>query len=831
MLNRRTNRPNVCLRRGCGVLALVLLVSPIAAAEPARQSPNPVVELSSGERLRLQVWADAAQRDWLSAHEFDIAGHALGEGWVEVITDAAGAAQLATAGFRFDTLEVRSGPQPLAGMNCMEPNNVNCYADPAEVEAFLDGVVADHPAITRKVALGTSLQGRTIWGLLVSDNAALDEDELAVLFSGAHHAREVMTPEVVMDTIDQLTDLYGSDPDITGWVDDYAIWCVPIVNPDGVEIVHTIDDFWRKNARDNDSSGTLNNQDGVDLNRNYEWGWGNQCAGSSSTWSSQTYRGVSEGSEPEIQAMAALGNRIRPVFDIEYHSYGEDVFYAMSCDPQFNPKLTTIAGPNRDISRVIAEAYAAVIVQADGGVGYGAAPFGSRVDGTGRDHQFHENGAIAFVTEVNTSAEGGFHPDFDTYRDVTVQGQRPGWQFLLDRISGPAIGGLVLDAVTGQPVAADVSLDEMLLPDGKRLTSRGDTGRFHVIVVDGSYTLRVSAPGYQDFGTNVAVAGTWVPTDVNLVPNGSSLVVSDDLEDPATPTTWTAGDASDTATFGLWTWGVPEGTHVGTVILGDLEFGNARFDRTPGEGKHAFVTGNAPGGNIGIDDVDGGVTTLTSPSYDLSGLYGVEIAWQRWFRNDPIDPGDNLVTEVSVDGGPWLGLETLTASTSTPDATPAWTPAAVRLDDVAAPTADVRLRVRANDGVIDNTVEAAIDDLTIRGYGLAAQGQIVNVALSGGATTVLDWDVVTGAPDALYDVARGDLANLGGAGGGVTLGPLTCIEENSIDTSTAGDADSAVPAVGEAFFYVVRFNLGFSTGEWGRGSAGGLRTGTGGCSP
>ena len=58
-------------------------------------------------------------------------------------------------------------------------------------------------------------------------------------------------------------------------------------------------------------NGTRCNARGVDLNRNYEWGWGNQCQGSSGTTTGETYRGPYEGSEPEAQAMIGLGRRIR----------------------------------------------------------------------------------------------------------------------------------------------------------------------------------------------------------------------------------------------------------------------------------------------------------------------------------------------------------------------------------------------------------------------------------------------------------------------------------------------------------------------------------------
>ena len=802
---------------------------------------SPAATPEKREILRLKVLADAEGRDRLSAEGFDISGHNLPEGWVEVITNTEGLARLQREGFALELVERQEGPRPLGWTATVpdEPPGTDVplpdtrYTDPLELESFLNQVAADHPLITRLVNLGTSHQGRTIWGMMISDNAAQDEDELAVLFSGAHHSREVMTPEVVMDTIDHLTDNYGIDPDITAKVDSYQIWCVPMVNPDGVNIVHTQDDTWRKNARDNNTDGIINLFDGVDLNRNYEWGWGGQCLGSSGTPLSGTYHGPSEASEPETRAMVELGRTIRPVFDVEYHSFGEDVLYAMSCDPNvFSPTLSTIVDPDKSISRVIGEEYASRIVQADGQLGFTPAPFGSRVDGVGRDHQYHENGAISFVTEVNSSLEGSFRPDFALWRDPTVEGQRAGWLWLVDRIAGPAVGGLVLDAVTGTPVAADISLDQMQIPDGKRQSSRQDTGRFHIIVVPGFYTLRVSAPGYDEAVVFLNVGTTWNPVQVDLQPLGSSTIIAEDFEDSQNAAAWTVGPGGGTSVFGQWEWGEPEGTHVGDAQGGTLQFGNARFDRTPGEGSSAFVTGNLTAAGFTDDDVDNGTTTLTSPGFNLGGFYAVEASWHRWFRNDPLDPLDTLVAEVSADGGQtWEILEILFATTATADASPAWVPTSVRLDDLVALGPDIRLRFKASDTGADHTVEAAIDDLEIRGFSLPIQGEINGVRVTDRDNTVLQWDPLIGAGDAVYDVVRGALASLSGGPAGVDLGPLACIEEDSPDTATSGNPDTTTPPPGTGWFYTVRFNLGFTTGGWGAGSEGGTREGTGGCLP
>jgi formylglycine-generating enzyme required for sulfatase activity len=96
-------------------------------------------------------------------------------------------------------------------------------------------------------------------------------------------------------------------------------------------------------------------------------------------------------------------------------------------------------------------------------------------------------------------------------------------------------------------------------------------------------------------------------------------------------------------------------------------------------------------------------------------------------------------------------------------------------------------------------------------------------------TTYFEWDPMPGGSDTLYDLARGDLANLSGIANAVDLGPLTCIESDSHDESSQADPDTEMPAPNTAFFYLVRFQQGLVIGPWGFGSEGQVRAGRGGC--
>jgi hypothetical protein len=373
-----------------------------------------------------------------------------------------------------------------------------------------------------------------------------------------------------------------------------------------------------------------------------------------------------------------------------------------------------------------------------------------------------------------------------------------------------------------------LTLDQMSLPDGRRLTSRQDSGRFHLVVVPGSYTLRLAAPGYQDVAVPLTVGATWQPLDIAMLPTGSTLLLRESFEDPTDAGAWTIGSAEDMATSGIWEWGEPLQTHEGDVLNLDLEFGAPPLDRTPGQGSRAFVTGNAPGVAIADDDVDGGTTSLVSPPFDVDGWYAVELRFQHWLRVDSSDPLDGLTLEASNDGGTgWSTLASWNEGSSSGAAAQAWAPLGVRLDDTLQPGPDVRLRFRAFDDGQDNIVEVAIDELEIRGFSIAAQGRIADLRFSNPQQAA--WQPVPGADDLEYEIVRGDLGSLSSDVLAVDLGSLTCVQSSLAGTSVT--LDSEVPPSGAGWFYLARFRLGFSSGDLGTSSDGTPRSGSGGCPP
>ena len=199
------------------------------------------------------------------------------------------------------------------------------YHDLAAAEAIMFRLAQEYPDLAALEIIGTSIEGRSIYALRLSDNAEeIDLNEPAVLVVGCHHAREWISVEVPLYFADYLLNNYLKDGVVTRLLNYTEIWIVPVLNPDGFHYSWTTDRWWRKNRRNN-GDGTV----GVDINRNYGYEFVGE--GSSTDPASATYRGPSAFSEPETQAMRNLldGTTFSRTFrgGLSYHNYSQVIIF------------------------------------------------------------------------------------------------------------------------------------------------------------------------------------------------------------------------------------------------------------------------------------------------------------------------------------------------------------------------------------------------------------------------------------------------------------------------------------------------------------------------
>ena len=278
-----------------------------------------------------------ADRDQLTNLGLDLTEHG-GDNYVEVVLhNPDDATRLVQNDFTW-TVTI-----PDLAIRQMQNNEINAaYAEATTVSALPSGrdtyrTLADynndlrtlanlHPSVVRRFSLNhTSLEGRTIYGVEISENVASATDGKPVfLIMGLHHAREWPSAENSMEfAFDLVKGYFGGDKRIKGLLGKTRVLVVPVVNVDGFEQsrkwgdlvdIREVDQggtasilgnpgnaYKRKNCRVADGQASTpagaceatspgGYGIGVDPNRNYGGLWGG--AGASDIPADPTYRGA-----------------------------------------------------------------------------------------------------------------------------------------------------------------------------------------------------------------------------------------------------------------------------------------------------------------------------------------------------------------------------------------------------------------------------------------------------------------------------------------------------------------------------------------------------------
>ena len=402
----------------------------------------------------------------------DVLGVNLKQHWAEVYVSADELIQL-----QAKKLHIRKANYRMRELSATKDG----YLSPTQVRQALTDIHTQYPAITNLFEAGKTHRNLPIMALEISTTPG-DTNKPVVLFNAMHHAREVMTPEVVLHIAKVLTEKYGHDAEVTSWLNHFRIVLVPQVNPDGNEIVTKGQTMWRKNAYELKGRTV-----GVDLNRNYPAYW-NYCDGSEGSPNSDIYRGPSAGSEPETQTMMHLVETLKPVADISYHSYSELILYPYGCE--------SINNPSKDLFQSIGESMNAKIRNDDNKVNaYTVGPVATTIypaDGSDLDWQWKEHGVLAYCIEVNSDS---FRPNYNEWRDITIERQEGGWQSLLRRMSQ---SGFRATIQTSAPNDLRYSLKKIegtqkLAFDGdapnRTFALRSSTGLMYQLTAKGQYEI------------------------------------------------------------------------------------------------------------------------------------------------------------------------------------------------------------------------------------------------------------------------------------------------------------------------------------------------------
>lgn len=168
--------------------------------------------------------------------------------------------------------------------------------------------------------LGKSTLGKDVLCFHIGDYGANQ-----IIIEAGIHAREYISTLLVIEQIKYLKDK----------VSQGGIYFVPLVNPDGVELVldgvdivreQPIKDFLLQVNKSSDFSLWKANLKAIDLNVNFDAKWGEGIQ-NVRYLNRENFIGFYPNSETEVQNLIKLLYRVNPIGTISFHSKGEVIYY------------------------------------------------------------------------------------------------------------------------------------------------------------------------------------------------------------------------------------------------------------------------------------------------------------------------------------------------------------------------------------------------------------------------------------------------------------------------------------------------------------------------
>ncbi len=292
----------------------------------------------------------------------------------------------------------------------------NGYKDEILNEIYLKNIALNFPTKVELHSLGKSRLGRKIYALKILPSSK-EEIQGSVLFLGAIHSNELISTEHVYDVIYQILKYPNKFSDR---LKNLSIWCVPIMNPDGMNFFWNISSaMGRKNGYLPTGMSEQHLYRGVDLNRNFPFMWNSgQKKASSGNKESVFFRGESSASEPETKAMIALARKERFIFSFSFHSHATAVLFPYTIEETKNP--------SDEYPKFLGEKILKKLKSFRSDRDYKLRKNLYPVDGTDQDYYYNSFGTNAYIFESSHH-----NPEYSIVKKVLL-GARKSWVLLLD---------------------------------------------------------------------------------------------------------------------------------------------------------------------------------------------------------------------------------------------------------------------------------------------------------------------------------------------------------------------------------------------------------------
>lgn len=407
---------------------------------------------------------------------------------------------------------------------------LNAYPTYAQYTAQMAAFAADNPSIAQLVNIGSSVNGKDLLFIKLSDNVTTHEQEPRLLYTSSMHGDEIAGYPMMLSLIDFFITTYNDvahprHTEIKNLIDNSEIWINPMANPDG-----TFYGDWTNYA---DVSGARRtNANNIDLNRNYP------DPKDGAHPDGQVY-------QSETTAFMTMADTYHFVVSANFHGGAEVFNYPWDT-------YTTAEGRHTDDSwyEYIGVEYAThaqnnspsgyFTYDPDGGspgVTHGATWYrvaGGRQDYMNYDSQCRESTMELSDAKIIPSNQIQDHWNYN--RDALID-------LLKQGVYG--FNGLVKDADTGNPIKAKITIigmDDQVNSRNSWVETELPIGDYYRPIQAGTYDILYEADCYQSFTlTNQTI------TDLQTVNLPDVLLVSN-----ATPSNLSASNITSNSADLNW---------------------------------------------------------------------------------------------------------------------------------------------------------------------------------------------------------------------------------------------------------------------------------------
>ncbi len=384
------------------------------------------------------------------------------------------------------------------GFSLMALGSYHSYAPLTdELSAYAEA----NPDICRLYTLGQSVEGRELWAMLITDNPDDEEDEPEFKYVASMHGNEPEGAEMCLYFIDLLLTQYGQDDRITNLVNGTAIWIVPLMNPDGLDLMNP----------DAGKLGTRANANGIDLNRNFPL----LTDGSGNIFTGEPLH--DEGRQPEVRHIMNWTVENSFVLSAAFH-YGS----LLVCYPYgYNEQMEAVDTPTPDdlLFEEISRRYSVHNPPMWNNPNRPDGIINSAAWYPVRGEMADWNYRYVSCNEVTVEL-GGATAMLSTSQIATLWSNNS--ESMLSFLEAVHIGvrGVITDRGSGDPLWAEVIVEGNAQP----VFTDPDIGDYHRMLLSGTYDLVFYAPGYiPRLVRDIAVTdGPAIRVDIELLPEQAS---------------------------------------------------------------------------------------------------------------------------------------------------------------------------------------------------------------------------------------------------------------------------------------------------------------------